>query len=86
MERLIGRLKACRCVFARYEKTAISFCGMIKMAFIERYLKLLAPSVQGQTLAPSDQIASIKWMEPSQSKTLTVSVPDTCGGSQTAAD
>ena len=43
IERLIGWLKECRCVFARYEKTAINFCGMIKMAFIERYLKILAP-------------------------------------------
>ena len=43
VERLIGWLKECRCVFARYEKTAINFCGMIKMAFIERYLKMLAP-------------------------------------------
>lgn len=43
VERLIGWLKECRSVFARFEKTAINFCGMIKMAFIERYLKLLAP-------------------------------------------
>ncbi len=42
VERLIGWLKECRCVFARYEKTAINFCGMIKMAFIQRYLKMLA--------------------------------------------
>ena len=41
VERLIGWLKECRCVFARYEKTATNFCGMIKMAFIERYLKML---------------------------------------------
>ena len=41
VERLIGWLKECRCVFARYEKTAINFCGMIKMAFIERYLRIL---------------------------------------------
>jgi transposase len=43
VERLIGWLKECRCVFARYEKTAINFCGMIKMAFIERYLEMIAP-------------------------------------------
>lgn len=43
VERLIGWLKECRCVFARFEKTAINFCGMIKMAFIQRYLKMLAP-------------------------------------------
>lgn len=43
VERLIGWLKESRCVFARFEKTAINFSGMIKMAFIQRYLKLLAP-------------------------------------------
>lgn len=42
VERLIGWLKECRCVFARFEKTAVNFSGMIKMAFIQRYLKLLA--------------------------------------------
>lgn len=41
VERLIGWLKECRCVFARFEKTAINFAGMIKMAFIQRYLKIL---------------------------------------------
>lgn len=45
VERLIGWLKECRCVFARFEKTAINFGGMIKMACIQRYLKILAPSV-----------------------------------------
>ncbi|MBA3312392.1 MAG: transposase [Planctomycetaceae bacterium] len=43
VERLIGWLKECRCVFARFEKTAINFAGMIKMAFIGRYLKILQP-------------------------------------------
>lgn len=42
VERLIGWLKECRCVFARFEKTAINFAGMIKMAFIQRYLKILS--------------------------------------------
>lgn len=41
VERLIGWLKECRCVFARFEKTAINFAGMIKMAFIQRYLKII---------------------------------------------
>lgn len=40
IERLIGWLKECRRVFSRYEKTAKNFGGMIKMAFIERYLRL----------------------------------------------
>lgn len=45
VERLIGWLKECRCVFARFEKTAVNFSGMIKMAFIQRYLKMLAPGL-----------------------------------------
>ena len=40
VERLIGWLKECRRVFSRFEKTAVNFGGMIKMAFIERYLRL----------------------------------------------
>ncbi len=40
VERLIGWLKECRRVFSRFEKTAKNFAGMIKMAFIQRYLKL----------------------------------------------
>lgn len=40
VECLIGWLKECRRVFSRFEKTAINFGGMIKMAFIERYLRL----------------------------------------------
>jgi transposase len=38
VERLIGWLKECRRVFSRFEKTAKNFAGMIKMAFIQRYL------------------------------------------------
>ena len=41
VERLIGWLKESRRVFARFEKTAKNFVGMIRMAFIERYLRLL---------------------------------------------
>jgi transposase len=40
IERLIGWLKECRRIFARYEKTAKNFGGMIRMAFIQRYLRL----------------------------------------------
>ncbi len=42
VERVIGWLKECRAVFARFEKTAINYAGMVKMACIQRYLKLLA--------------------------------------------
>jgi transposase len=40
IERLIGWLKENRRVFSRFEKTAMNYAGMIKMAFIHRYLKL----------------------------------------------
>ena len=40
IERLIGWLKECRRVFGRFEKTAKNFGGMIRMAFIQRYLKI----------------------------------------------
>ena len=39
VERLIGWLKESRRIFSRFEKTAKNFGGMIKMAFIQRYLK-----------------------------------------------
>jgi transposase len=41
IERLIGWLKESRRVLTRFEKTAKNFLGMIKMAFIHRYLRLL---------------------------------------------
>lgn len=41
VERLIGWLKECRRVLTRFEKRASHFLGMIKMAFIQRYLKLM---------------------------------------------
>ena len=41
VECLIGWLKECRRVFSRFEKTAQNFGGMIKMAFIQRYLRLI---------------------------------------------
>lgn len=40
IERLIGWLKECRRIFTRYEKKAKNFGGMIKLAFIQRYLKI----------------------------------------------
>ena len=54
MECLIGWLKECRRVFSRFEKTAKNFGGMIKMAFIQRYLRLvLQIAVFRQSLARS---------------------------------
>ena len=40
VERLIGWLKESRRIFSRFEKTAKNFAGMIKMSFIQRYLRL----------------------------------------------
>jgi transposase len=40
VERLIGWLKECRRIFSRFEKTAKNFAGMIRLAFIQRYLRL----------------------------------------------
>jgi transposase len=40
IERLIGWLKESRRIFSRFEKTAKNFGGMIKMAFIQRYMRL----------------------------------------------
>lgn len=39
VERLIGWIKECRRVFSRFEKTAKNFAGMIRLAFIQRYLR-----------------------------------------------
>lgn len=41
IERLIGWIKESRRVLTRFEKTATNFGGMIKLAFIQRYLRLL---------------------------------------------
>jgi transposase len=40
VECLIGWLKECRQVMTRFEKSARNFGGMIKMAFIQRYLRI----------------------------------------------
>jgi transposase len=42
IERLIGWLKESRRIFSRFEKTAKNFGGMIKLAFITRYFRLMA--------------------------------------------
>ena len=47
IERLIGWLKECRRIFARFEKTARNFAGFIKMAFIQRYLRLATKRKKG---------------------------------------
>jgi transposase len=43
IERLVGWLKECRRILTRFEKTATNFAGMVKLAFINRYLRLMCP-------------------------------------------
>ena len=45
IERSIGWLKECRSLATRYEKLAIHYLGMVQLAIIERYLKMLEPCV-----------------------------------------
>lgn len=42
VEQLIGWLKESRRIVTRFEKTALNFGGMVKLAFIHRYLRLSA--------------------------------------------
>ena len=41
VERVIGWLKEYRRVFARFEKSAKNFGGMIRIAFTQRYMRVL---------------------------------------------
>lgn len=41
VEQCVGWLKECRRVGTRYEKLAVNFIGMLHLAMIKRYLKLL---------------------------------------------
>jgi transposase len=41
LEQCAGWLKECRAVATRYEKLALNYLGLVKLAFIERYLRLL---------------------------------------------
>lgn len=41
VERLVGWLKENRRIFSRFEKTALNFGGMLRVAFIRRYLRLM---------------------------------------------
>ena len=40
VERLIGRLKECRRVLTRYEKTALNYTGFITLAIIQRLMRI----------------------------------------------
>lgn len=41
IERCIGWLKECRAVGTRYEKLALNYLGIVHLAIIQRYLRLL---------------------------------------------
>ena len=41
IENCVGWLKECRRILTRFEKLAVSYLGMLKLAMIERYLRLL---------------------------------------------
>ena len=43
VERCINWLKCCRRIGTRYEKLASRFLGMVKLAFVQRCLRLLDP-------------------------------------------
>lgn len=40
-EQCVGWLKECRAVATRYEKLALNYLGLVKLAFLDRYLRLL---------------------------------------------
>jgi transposase len=42
IEQCIGWLKECRRVLTRFEKYAVHYLAMLKLAFLERYLRILA--------------------------------------------
>lgn len=44
VERCVGRLKECRRVGTRFDQLAGSFRAFVRLAFIQRYLRLLDPS------------------------------------------
>lgn len=43
IERLAGRLKECRRIFSRFEKSAVNYLGMLKLGMIRFYLKAFYP-------------------------------------------
>jgi transposase len=45
IERGIGWLKECRSLATRFEKLALHYLGMVQLAIIQRYLRLLAPEM-----------------------------------------
>lgn len=48
VERCIGWLKECRRIATRFEKLAVNFLAMVKVAMIQRYLRLLDKAAMPQ--------------------------------------
>ncbi len=44
IERCVGWLKECRSLATRFEKLAVHYLGMVQLAIIGRYLRLLTRS------------------------------------------
>lgn len=43
VEQCVGWLKECRAVATRFDKLAVNYLATVKLAMIQRYLRLLAP-------------------------------------------
>jgi transposase len=43
IERSVGTLKECRSLATRFEKLAVRYLGMVHLAIVQRYLRLLHP-------------------------------------------
>lgn len=46
VEQAVGWLKECRAVGTRFDKLAVNYLAMVKLAMIQRYLRLLNSSTQ----------------------------------------
>lgn len=44
VERCINWLKECRCLATRYEKLAVNYRAFVKLAMIQRYLRIAEPT------------------------------------------
>jgi transposase len=52
VERCVGWLKECRSVATRFEKLALNYLGLVHMAIIQRYLRLLARNATSPQSGP----------------------------------
>ncbi len=58
VEQSVGWLREARRIGTRFEKYAANFLGMLKLAFIQRYLRVLDPSNTAWTCAATGRSAS----------------------------